>query len=54
VKCEAAALVNGKVWKGVPDRAGITELRCHDLRNTWARWPMQNGTSLHELKELRG
>lgn len=52
VEFGAAPQINGKVWKGALDRAGITEFSCYDLRETWATWPMQNGTLLHELKEL--
>jgi len=32
----------------------LTDLRCHDLRHTWASWHRQAGTSCDELKDLGG
>lgn len=34
------------------ERAGIADIRWHDLRNTWESWPVQNGTPLFALQEL--
>ena len=44
----------GSGWKRALRRAGITEFRFHDLRDTWASWHVTNGTSLQELMELGG
>ena len=54
-------------WKGEPiddcntaafqkatARAGLGELRWHDLRHTFAAWAVQGGVSLHELMQLGG
>ncbi|MBA3660353.1 MAG: tyrosine-type recombinase/integrase [Gammaproteobacteria bacterium] len=45
---------NTKAWKKALARAGIENFRWHDLRHTWARWHVQNGTSLQELQQLGG
>lgn len=48
---------NGFVWKQwrlAVNRAGLSPLRFHDLRHTWASWHVQNGTPLHILQELGG
>ena len=34
-------------WKRVLKRAGITDLRLHDLRRTFGSWQALTGTSLH-------
>ena len=33
-------------------RAGVTDLRWHDLRHTWASWHAQAGTPPNALQEL--
>jgi integrase len=35
-------------------RAGIRDLRWHDLRHTWATWHVMNGTRLEVLQRLGG
>ena len=46
--------VNTKAWRKALSRAGIKNFRWHDLRDTWASWHVQNGTSLQELQQLGG
>jgi integrase len=41
-------------WHTALKRAGLTDLRFHDLRHTWASWHRQAGTSCDELKDLGG
>ena len=48
------AHANGAAWRKALVRAGITNLRWHDLRHTWASWHVQSGTPLHVLQELGG
>jgi integrase len=38
--------VNTKAWRNTLKRAGNADFRGHDLRHTWARWLIQNGTPL--------
>jgi integrase len=45
---------NGKAFKDAVERAGLTPLRWHDLRHTWASWAVQAGVTLHELMNLGG
>ena len=46
--------LNTKAWRKALERAGIEDLRWHDLRHTWASWHVQAGTPLHVLQELGG
>ena len=41
-------------WQNAVRKAGLSDLRFHDLRHTWASWHRQAGTSTGELKELGG
>lgn len=43
-----------RVWRGCLTKAGLTDLRWHDLRHTWASWHVQNGTDIYELQRLGG
>ena len=43
-----------KAWYASLERAGITDSRWHNLRHTWARWHVQQGTPLFTLRELGG
>lgn len=42
------------LWKKALADAGLTDLRWHDLRHTWASWLRQAGVSIDRLKELGG
>jgi len=44
--------VSTKAWYAALRRAGIADLRWHDLRHTWASWHVQNGTPLFVSQEL--
>ncbi|HUO43534.1 MAG TPA: site-specific integrase [Burkholderiales bacterium] len=41
-------------WETAIKKAGIEDLRFHDLRHTWASWHRQAGTTCDELKDLGG
>lgn len=41
-------------WRSATKMAGLTDIRFHDLRHTWASWHRQAGTTCDELKELGG
>ncbi|MCE3606628.1 site-specific integrase [Massilia sp. P8910] len=44
--------VNTKAWQDALKRAGIDNVRWHDLCHTWASWLVQNGTPLYDLQEM--
>ncbi len=46
--------VSNTAWRNAVAKAGLGDLRFHDLRHTWASWHRQMGTSCDELKELGG
>lgn len=45
---------NGSAFKQAAKAAGVSWLRWHDLRHTWASWHIQAGTPPHILQELGG
>lgn len=46
--------ITNHAWYAAVERVGLTDLRFHDLRHTWASWHRQAGTSCDELKDLGG
>lgn len=46
--------LTNSAWHSALQKAGIENLRFHDLRHTWASWHRQAGTSCDELKDLGG
>ena len=46
--------LTNSAWDTACEKAGLTDLRFHDLRHTWASWHRQAGTSCDELKDLGG
>lgn len=46
--------LTNSAWHTAARKAGLSDLRFHDLRHTWASWHRQVGTSCDELKELGG
>lgn len=48
--CQSRA--NNYAWRKALKRAGIRGFCWHELRHTWDRWNIQQGTSLHVLQEL--
>lgn len=45
---------NNRSWNSALKRAGIEDLRFHDLRHTWASWLVQSGVPLSALQEMGG
>lgn len=41
-------------WREAVKAAGLTGLRFHDLRHTWASWQAQAGTPAYAIRELGG
>jgi len=46
--------ITNHAWYAAIEKAGLSDLRFHDLRHTWASWHRQAGTSCDELKDLGG
>jgi len=46
--------LTNSAWETACKKTGLTDLRFHDLRHTWASWHRQAGTSCDELKDLGG
>lgn len=46
--------IPSKVWKAAIKKAGLTNVRWHDLRHTWASLARQNGVPTEVLQELGG
>lgn len=46
--------IPSKVWKKACKEAGLTNLRWHDLRHTWASLMRQQGVELELIRELGG
>ncbi len=49
--------INGipsKTWKVALQKAGLANVRWHDLRHTWASLLRQNGVNLSDLREMGG
>ncbi|MGO4814234.1 tyrosine-type recombinase/integrase [Cupriavidus sp. 2MCAB6] len=46
--------LTNSAWVTATRKAGLMDVRFHDLRHTWASWHRQAGTSCDELKELGG
>lgn len=45
---------SNKAWYQALEKAGLQNVRWHDLRHTWASWHVMHGTRLEELQELGG
>jgi integrase len=43
-----------RAWRKACARAGLTGLRFHDLRHTWAIWLMQAGVPSYAIQALGG
>lgn len=46
--------ITNHAWYTAVKKAGLFDLRFHDLRHTWASWHRQAGTTCDELKDLGG
>jgi integrase len=49
--------INGlpsKLWRAALEKAGLKDVRWHDLRHTWASLMRQSGVGLDDLQELGG
>jgi integrase len=43
-----------RAWQRILDNAGISDLRLHDLRHTFASWQVRTGSSLHMIGKTLG
>ena len=43
-----------KVWERIKNKAGLPELRIHDLRHQFASFLVNNGRSLYEVQQILG
>lgn len=50
IRCD----LTNRAWQTALGKAGIEDFRFHDLRETWASWHRQAGTSCDELNYLGG
>ena len=41
-------------WQNAVRKAGLTDLRFHDLRHTWASWAAMNGVRLEDIQQMGG
>lgn len=46
--------IPSKTWKAALKKAGLEDVRWHDLRHTWASLLRQSGVELSELQEMGG
>lgn len=46
--------LSNDMWIGWCAKAGLEDLRWHDLRHTWATWHIMRGTRIEELQKLGG
>ena len=46
--------VPSKTWRTAIQKAGLEDVRWHDLRHTWASLLRQNGVNLSDLQEMGG
>lgn len=52
-RIHGAPLVNiSKPWNSIRERAGLEDVRLHDLRRTVGSWLAQSGNSLHLIKDV--
>jgi integrase len=51
---EPVTRANNNAWRNAVKRAGLIDLRWHDLRHTWASWHVQAGTPTNVLQVLGG
>jgi integrase len=43
-----------KVWERIKNKAGLPDLRIHDLRHQFASFLVNNGRSLYEVQQILG